>query len=57
MTFSRVSGALAAFVLSMALFHAPTARANIVFDFSAIATSAARAGALTLADSKRLGLV
>jgi hypothetical protein len=56
--FSRVSGALAAFVLSTVLFHASAARANIVFDFSGDCTSGctgAAAGVLTLADSYTFG--
>jgi hypothetical protein len=58
MTFSRVSGALAAFVASTALFHASSARANIVFDFSGECTAGCTGTAtavLTLADFYTFG--
>jgi PEP-CTERM motif len=58
MTLSRVSGGLAVLVLSTALFHAPTARANIVFDFSGdcnFGCTGTATGALTLADSYTFG--
>jgi hypothetical protein len=58
MTFSRVCGALAAFVLSTVLFNASAARANIVFDFSGDCTSGCAGtatGVLTLSDSYTFG--
>jgi hypothetical protein len=58
MTFSRVSGALAAFVASTALFHASSARANIVFEFSGECTAGCTGTAtavLTLADFYTFG--
>jgi hypothetical protein len=58
MTFSRVSGTLAGFVLSTVLFHAPTARANIVFDFSGdcnFGCAGTPTGVLALADSYAFG--
>jgi hypothetical protein len=58
MTFSRISGALAAFLLSTVLFHASAARANIVFDFSgecASGCTGTATGVLTLADSYMFG--
>jgi PEP-CTERM motif len=56
--FSRVSGALAAFVLSTVLFNASAAHANIVFDFSgecASGCTGTATGVLTLADSYTFG--
>ena len=58
MTFSRVSGALAALALSTVLFQASAARANIVFDFSgecASGCTGTATGVLTLADSYTFG--
>jgi hypothetical protein len=56
--FPRVSGAVAALVLSTALFQAAPARANIVFDFSGVCSllcSGTVTGVLTLADSYTFG--
>jgi hypothetical protein len=58
MTFSRVSGAFAAVVLSTILLNASAARANIVFDFSgecASGCTGTATGVLTLADSYIFG--
>jgi PEP-CTERM motif len=55
---SRVSGAVAALVLSTAFFHAAPARADIVFAFSgdcASGCTGTATGVLTLADSYTFG--